>query len=175
MEGTLRPRERSNGGNTQTEGTLKRRDHSNGGTAQAEGPLKRRDRCLEFRSERPSLSLSGPSVWAFPRFERSLHLGVPSARPHGRGILETRSRLITHFPGSSRRRAAATPFFETRNVCRTLLVVWGSRCHSLCGSRAPTLCSAVLHHPLLWLPAAPHRLSCPFFSGPCSLQQSLPT
>jgi len=33
----------------------------------------------------------------------------------------------------------------------------------------------VLHHSLLWPPAAPHRLSCPFFSGPCSLQQSLPT
>ena len=39
---------------------------------------------------------------------------------------------------------------------------------------ASTPRSAVLHHPLLWLPAAPHRLSCPFFSGPCSLQ-SLPT
>ena len=40
---------------------------------------------------------------------------------------------------------------------------------------APAPRSAVLHHPLLWLPAAPHSLSCPFFSGPCSLQQSLPT
>jgi len=38
---------------------------------------------------------------------------------------------------------------------------------------APAPRSVVLHHPLLWLPAAPHCLSCPFLSGPCSLQ-SLP-
>ena len=35
---------------------------------------------------------------------------------------------------------------------------------------APAPRSAVLHHPLLWLPAALRCLSCPFFSGPCSLQ-----
>jgi len=84
--------------------------------------------------------------------------------------------LTTHFPGSTRWRAAATPFFETRTVCRTLLAVQGFRCHSLCSRRThlPPR-SAVLHHPLLWLPAAPHRLSCPFFWGACSLHQSLPT
>jgi len=63
-----------------------------------------------------------PPIWRARRFvpKRSL------AGVRGLGILKTRSHLITHFPGSSRRRAAATPFSETRNVCRTLLAVRGS-------------------------------------------------
>jgi len=83
--------------------------------------------------------------------------------------------LTTHFLGSSRRRAAATPFFETRTLCRTLLAVPGSsRPQFMRPPHAPAPHSAVLHHPLLWLPAAPYCLSSSFLSGPCSLQ-SLPT
>ena len=84
------------------------------------------------------------------------------------------ARLTTNSPGSSRRRAAATPFFETRTLCRTLLAVPGTLPQFMRPPHAPAPRSAVLHHSLLWLPAAPHCLSCPVLSGPCSLQ-SLPT
>ena len=60
-------------------------------------------------------------------------------RPQGRGILEARARLTTHFPGSSRRRAAAAPFFETRTVCCLVLAARGSRCHGSCGRRTHLL------------------------------------
>jgi len=100
---------------------------------------------------------------------------MPSAQLHYSRTQASYARLTTHFPGSSRRRAAATPFFETRTLCRTLLAVPGSSLpHVMRPPHAPAPRSAVLHQPLLWLPAAPHCLSCPFLSGPCSLQ-SLPT
>ena len=51
---------------------------------------------------------------------------MPSAQLHYSRTQASYARLTTHFPGSSRRRAAATPFFETRTLCRTLLAVPGS-------------------------------------------------
>ena len=85
----------------------------------------------------------------------------------------SRVRLTTRFPGSSRRRAAATRFFETRTV--SVSSAGFSLPRFVRPLHAPGPRSLVLHHLLLWPPAAPHRLSCPFFSGPCSLQKSLPT
>jgi len=48
----------------------------------------------------------------------NLSASARTKRPQGLGILKTRARLTTRFPGSSRRRAAGTPFFETRTVCQ---------------------------------------------------------
>ena len=75
----------------------------------------------------------------------------------------------THFPSSSRRRAAATP-----SVPHSLSSagVFAATVHAAAARTAPR--SSVLHQPLLWLPAAPHCLSWLFLSGPCWLQ-SLPT
>jgi len=99
---------------------------------------------------------------------------MPSAQLHHSRTKASCACLTTHSPGSSRRRAAATPFFETRTLCRTLLALRGSLSQFMRPPHAPTPRSAVLQSSLLWLPAAPHCLSCPFLSGPCSLQ-SLPT
>jgi len=63
---------------------------------------------------------------------------MPSARLHHSRTQVSCARLTTHFPGSSRRRAAATSFFETRTVCRTLLAVRSSRCHTVCVAAART-------------------------------------
>jgi len=99
---------------------------------------------------------------------------MPSAQLHHSRTQASCARLTTHSPGSSRRRVAATPFFETRTLCRSLLAVPGSLPQFMRPPHAPAPRSAVLNHSLLWLPAAPHCLSCPFLSGPCLLQ-SLPT
>jgi len=60
---------------------------------------------------------------------------MPSAQLHHSRTQASCARLTTHSPGSSRRCAAATPFFETRTMCRTLLAVPESACHSPCGRR----------------------------------------
>ena len=60
---------------------------------------------------------------------------MPSAQLHHSSTQASYARLTTHFAGSSCQRAAAMPFFDTRTLCSTLLVVPGSLCHSSCGYR----------------------------------------
>jgi len=99
---------------------------------------------------------------------------MPSAQLHHSRTQASCARLTTHSPDSNRRRAAVTPFFETRTLYLTLLSGPGSLSQFMRLLHASAPRSAVLHHSLLWLPDAPHCLSRPFLLGPCSLQ-SLPT
>ena len=84
---------------------------------------------------------------------------MPSEQLHPPRIQASCARLTTRFLGSSRRRAAATPFFETRTVCRTLLAVRGSRCSS-CGCRTH-LSPVQRYHTTLSCGCLPLHTACP--------------